>query len=141
MKVIKVGKTGLMADFQIWAVQPEYVELFLSKCKDKGNEIELPSFFFNDTVDVTNPHQWLTASAALWCRIYREAETVLEQAEALGGVRAVYFLAGSLGHGAITTAISAWWNMAFELHQLPAVNYSAVSRCPRVSPSCKPYKH
>lgn len=124
MKIITVEKTGLQEDFDTWGVSAEYAEFFLSKCAISGRYVSLRPFSFNDTEHLDDQHQWLAASAAFWCRVYREAETVIEQVEAISAIRALYYVAGLLGQGAITTAITTWWNLSFELHQLPAVNRS-----------------
>lgn len=130
MKIITVNRVGLIAEMNNWGVRHEYVEFFLSKCAIADKCVSLRPFLFNDTVHLDDKHQWLAASAALWCRVYREAEFIVAQVEAISAIRSIYYLAGLLGQGSITTAITAWWNLTHELHQLPAVNRSAASPYP-----------
>lgn len=125
MKVISVTNAGLREDLVAWRVSSEYVDAFFSKCTCDGERVTLRPFFFNDTVHLENPRHWLAANAAFWCRAYREAETAYAQAETLASIRAVFYLAGSLGQGEITAMIQLWWRQTHELHQVPAPNYSA----------------
>lgn len=127
MKIITVEKAGLLADFTVWGVSAEYAEFFLTKCAVVGPQVSLRPFLFNDTEHLDDKRQWLAAGAALWSRVYREAETSIAQVEAISAIRSLYYMAGLLGQGTITTAISAWWDLTIELHQLPAVNRSAAS--------------
>jgi|GEM_PF-515904 len=124
MKIIAVDKAGLMEELSAWGVNSEYLEFFLSKCADDGRTVSLRPFVFNDTIHLDDPRQWLASNVAFWCRVYREAQLQVEQIEALSGIRAIYYVAGMMGQGVITTAINAWWGLSFELHQLPAVNRS-----------------
>lgn len=124
MKVITVEKAGLLNDFTVWNVSASYADLFMKKCDVKGQRVALRPFFFNDTMHLTDPRQLLSSQAAYWIRAYREAEGHTEQVEALASVRALYYTAGALGVSPVTFAIAAWWNSAYELHGLPALNHS-----------------
>lgn len=122
MKTITVEKHGLLADFVTWGVAPNYARFFLGKCHEANGQIALEPFVFNDSMHLTNPHQWFAANTAFWCRAYREAESSKEQAETLASIRAIFFVAGMLGQGSITALILQWWRATFELHGLPAPN-------------------
>jgi hypothetical protein len=122
MKIIAVEREGLLADLQAWGVAPNYVHKFLAKNVDNGQTVELTAFQFNDTQHLNNPHQWLAAYAAFWCRVYREAEAAADQAQALGAIQALNVAAGMLGQSAFVVLVHRWWEMAFPLHQLPALN-------------------
>lgn len=122
MKVISVEKQGLLADMQAWGVSPNYVHKFLTKNNDTGQHVELTAFQFNDTAHLNNPQQWLSAYAAFWCRVYREAEAVADQAQALGAIQSLNVVAGMLGQSAVVIMIHRWWEMSLPLHALPAPN-------------------
>lgn len=124
MKVITVEKSGLLEDFADWNVSKSYADLFMKKCAVTGQRVALKPFFFNDTMHLTDPRQLLSIQAAYWIRAYREACSKLEQAESLAAVRAIYYAAGALGVSHVTFGITAWWKNTFELHDLPALNYS-----------------
>lgn len=124
MKIIAVEKKGLLSDFRDWGISTEYAEFFISKCEDDGKSVALRSFVFNDTIQLDNPIQWLSACAAFWCRAYRETESGLEQIEALSAIRALYFAAGFLGASPVVAMIRAWWSNSYELHRMTAPNIS-----------------
>ncbi|SFR13758.1 hypothetical protein SAMN04487773_3231 [Enterobacter sp. kpr-6] len=129
MTIISVSKDNLTNELEAWRVPMNYAVIFLRKNTDKGGRVLLHPFFFNDTDHMTSPRHWLAANAALWCAAYREAETRESQIEALASIRAMFYAAGALGQGEITTLIQNWWRNTFELHQVPAPNYSAA--CPQ----------
>ncbi|BEN79606.1 hypothetical protein SMKC082_30160 [Serratia marcescens] len=128
MKIIMVEKLGLMDDFAAWGVAPNYARFFLAKCQEVDGQIALEPFVFNDSVHLTNPYQWLAANTAFWCRAYREAESSKEQAEVLASIRAIFFVAGMLGQGAITVLIRRWWCDTYDLHGLPTPNQAQLSK-------------
>ncbi|ECS2631290.1 hypothetical protein AZF28_25495, partial [Salmonella enterica subsp. enterica] len=84
----------------------------------------------NDTEHMTNQRHWLAINAAFWCCVYREAESKEAQIEALAGIRAIFYTAGALGVGEIKALIQEWWRTTYELHLIPAPNYSAVTTQP-----------
>lgn len=124
MKHISVTTAGLREDFNNWGVPADYTDAFLNKCGCSDERVTLRPFAFNDTEHLTDQRHWLAANAAFWCRAYREAETACEQAETLASVRAVFYIAGTLGQGEVTALIRQWWSITSEIHQLPAPNYS-----------------
>ncbi|WP_279026861.1 hypothetical protein [Gibbsiella quercinecans] len=124
MKTIAVQKEGLLSDFNAWGVKSSYVRFFLEKCKETNGLISLAHELVNDSHHLTNPYQWFGANAAFWCRACREAQTPAGQLEALAAIRAIYYIAGSLGLGVITRMIALWWKNAQPLHGLPALNQS-----------------
>lgn len=122
MKAIAVKREGLLADMRDWGVAPNYVHKFLAKNNDNGRTVELTAFQFNDTQHLNNPHQWLAAYAAFWCRVYREAELAADQAQALGAIQSLNVMAGMLGQSQFVLMLHRWWDMSFPVHQLPALN-------------------
>lgn len=75
---------------------------------------------------MTSKRHWLAVNAAYWCCVYREAESQLQQVEALASIRSMYYVAGSLGAGEIKALIQEWWRNTYELHKAPAPSYTAV---------------
>lgn len=128
MQVITVEEKGLTADFQTWGVTADYARSFLGKCQKQGEKVALIPVLFNDSMQLTNPQQWFAANAAFWCRAYREAETKCEQTEALASIRAIYYLAGTLGQGNIVVMIHKWWQSVFELHGLVSPNQTTAPK-------------
>ncbi|WP_447885179.1 hypothetical protein [Serratia fonticola] len=128
MKTIMVEKRGLLEDFTAWGVAPNYARFFLAKCQELDGQIALEPFVFNDSVHLTNSHQWFAANTAFWCRAYREAESSKEQAETLASIRAIFFVAGLLGQGCITALILQWWQATFEIHGLPGLNHAVAGK-------------
>ncbi len=124
MQVIAVDKKGLLSDFQTWGVDVDYADFFISKCDDNGSSVALRGFIFNDTIELDNQVQLLSACAAFWCRAYREAENKVAQVEALSAIRALYFSAGLLGASPVVAMLRTWWSNTYELHQLTAPNQS-----------------
>lgn len=124
MNIITVEKKGLLADFRDWGVSNEYAEFFISKCDDQGTTVALKSFVFNDTIHLDDKIQWLLASAAFWCRAFREAESHTQQTEALSAIRAIYFSAGFLGASPVVALIRSWWSVSYELHLTASPNQS-----------------
>lgn len=124
MEVIAVEKKGLLSDFRDWGVSSEYADFFVSKCDDNGKTVSLRTFIFNDTIQLRDSTQFLTACSAFWCRAYREAETRVGQVEALSAIRSLYFAAGFISASPVLVLITEWWNSTYELHQMPAPNQS-----------------
>ncbi|MHC5175209.1 hypothetical protein [Serratia rhizosphaerae] len=122
MKPISVEKAGLVDDFAAWGVAPNYARFFLAKCREENGLIMLEPFVFNDSIHMTNRHQWFVANAAFWCRVYREAESSREQGEAIASIRAIFYVAGMLGQGEVTAMIMQWWAITAEIHGLPSLN-------------------
>ncbi|CUY82424.1 Uncharacterised protein [Serratia marcescens] len=124
MKTIAVQKEGLLSDFDAWGVKPSYARFFLEKCEETNGLISLGHELVNDSYHLTNPYQWFAANVAFWCRVYREAQAPAGQVEALAAIRAIYYIAGSLGLEVTTRMIALWWKSAQPLHGLPAPNQS-----------------
>ncbi|MGQ6163745.1 hypothetical protein ACUNG5_11840 [Serratia sp. IR-2025] len=124
MKTITVQKEGLLSDFNAWGVKPSYARFFLDKCEETNGRISLGHELVNDSYHLTNPYQWFAANVAFWCRVYREAQVPAGQMEALAAIRAIYYIAGSLGLEVTTRMIALWWKSAQLLHGLPAPNQS-----------------
>ncbi|GAA3594345.1 hypothetical protein GCM10023078_22270 [Gibbsiella greigii] len=124
MKIIAVQKEGLLSDFNAWGVKPSYARFFLEKCEETNGLISLAHELANDSHHLTNPYQWFAANVAFWCRVYREAQSPAGQVEALAGIRAIYYIAGSLGLEVTTRMIALWWKSAQPLHGLTAPNQS-----------------
>jgi hypothetical protein len=124
MKTIAVEKKGLLADFRDWGISAEYADYFIGKCDDDGASVALRTFIFNDTIQLHDSIQWLSACAAFWCRAYREAENKVAQIEALSAIRSLYFAAGFVSASPVVALIRSWWSNTFELHQLTAPNKS-----------------
>ncbi|WP_370558908.1 hypothetical protein NMD70_15610 [Edwardsiella tarda] len=122
MKTITVDITGFNHDLITWGVPANYARLFMMKCRIGNGRAALSSLMFNDTEHMTNQRNWLAACAAFWCRAYREAETLGDQAQALGGIQSINQVAGMLGCGEIVSMIHTWWGNTVELHQLPSLN-------------------
>ncbi|WP_145496182.1 hypothetical protein [Yersinia massiliensis] len=127
MKEISVDRNGLLDDFGHWGVANNYAQFFLGKCRLVENRVELQPLMFNDTMHLTNPHQWLAANAAFWCRAYREAESKSDQIEALASIRTIFYISGALGLGVVTWNINNWWVKTIEIHGLVQINYSCAS--------------
>lgn len=127
MKTIAVDKAGLLADFNHWGVAHNYAQFFLGKCRSAGNRVELAPMMFNDTAHLNNPHQWLAANVAFWCRAYREAESNSDQIEALASIRAIFYLSGALGLGSVTWMINDWWHNTIAIHGLAQINHACAS--------------
>lgn len=127
MTVISVDSKALGQELVAWGVPHNYAMAFVAKSIVKGSRIGLHSFFFNDTEHLTNPRHWLAINAAFWCCAYREAESKESQIEAIAGIRAIFYTAGALGAGEIKALIQEWWRHTFELHRIPAPNYTAVT--------------
>lgn len=128
MTVISVDSKMLAQELAAWAVPHNYAMAFVAKSIVKGDRIGLHSFFFNDTEHLTNSRHWLAINAAFWCCAYREAESKESQIEAIAGIRAIFYTAGALGAGEIKALIQEWWRNTFELHRIPAPNYTAVTK-------------
>ncbi|HIF6923368.1 TPA: hypothetical protein ACX39Q_001881 [Klebsiella pneumoniae] len=128
MSVISVDGSRLDKEMAAWGVQRNYVRAFVTKSTVQNDRVALHPFFFNDTEHLTSPRHWLAINAAFWCCAYREAENRESQIEALAGIRAIFYAAGALGAGEIKTLIQEWWRHTYELHQVPAPNYSAVTK-------------
>lgn len=111
----------------MWGVPHNYALAFAEKSTSKNGRIALHPFFFNDTEHMTNPRHWLAINAAFWCCVYREAKSKEAQIEALAGIRAIFYTAGALGVGEIKALIQEWWRITYELHLIPAPNYSAAT--------------
>lgn len=124
MKTIAVEKKALLADFRDWGISAEYADYFIGKCDDDGESVALRTFIFNDTIQLHDSIQWLSACAAFWCRAYREAENKVAQIEALSAIRSLYFAAGFVSASPVVALIRSWWSNTYELHQLPAPNKS-----------------
>ncbi|EAA1840748.1 hypothetical protein ACLHOE_003377 [Salmonella enterica subsp. enterica serovar Newport] len=127
MSIISVEGKSLGAELAVWGVPHNYALAFAEKSTSKNGRIALHPFFFNDTEHMTNPRHWLAINAAFWCCVYREAESKEEQIEALAGIRAIFYTAGALGVGEIKALIQEWWRTTYELHLIPAPNYSAAT--------------
>ncbi|HDU5188577.1 hypothetical protein ACU6ZO_08860 [Klebsiella aerogenes] len=126
MSIISVDAKELGRELAAWGVPHNYAILFLEKCTVKNNRVALHPFFFNDTEHMTRKRHWLAVNAAYWCCAYREAESQLQQVEALASIRSMYYIAGSLGAGEIKALIQEWWRNTYELHKVPAPSYTAV---------------
>ena len=70
MKPISVEKAGLVDDFAAWGVAPNYARFFLAKCREENGLIMLEPFVFNDSIHITNRHQWFVANVVFWYRAY-----------------------------------------------------------------------
>lgn len=127
MSVISVERNNLAKELAAWRVPFEYEEAFFDKSIVANGRIGLHPFFFNDTEHLTNQRHWLALNAAFWCCVYREAGSKESQIEAVAGIRAVFYTAGALGAGEIKALIQEWWRNTFELHRMPAPNYTAVT--------------
>lgn len=127
MKIITVQKEGLIAEMGNWGVTHQYAEFFISKCADDGQTLSLRPFAFNGTMYLNASGQWLRCCAAFWIMAYREAGQKIEQVEAISAIRALYYVAGMMGQGAVTAAIRIWWDNTYALHRLPAFNRSQAS--------------
>ncbi|WP_227724424.1 hypothetical protein [Yersinia proxima] len=127
MKAISVDRNGLLDDFSHWGVAHNYAQFFLGKCRSVENRVELQPLMFNDTMHLTNPHQWLAANAAFWSRAYREAESKSDQIEALASIRAIFYISSALGLGVVTWSINNWWSRTIEIHGLTQINHSCAS--------------
>lgn len=125
MTIISVDRKQLAHEFQAWRVPQAYGQAFANKNTDKAGRVALHPFFFNDTEHMTSPRHWLAVNTAFWCCAYREAQSRCQQVEALAGIRAMFFTAGALGVGEITAMIQEWWKHTYQLHAVPAPNYSA----------------
>jgi hypothetical protein len=130
--IISVNSQLLAEEFEAWNVPGNYARMFFDKNQVKADRVLLTSFFFNDTIHLNNPRHLLAANAAFWSIAYREAENRDLQVEALAGMRALLYAAGSLGVGEITTLIHGWWSLTFALHNLPLPNFSASTKLPRI---------
>jgi len=128
MTIISVDSKTLGQELAAWGVPHNYAMAFVAKSVVKGDRIGLHSFFFNDTEHLTNQRHWLAINAAFWCCVYREAESKEAQIEAIAGIRAIFYAAGGLGAGEIKALIQEWWRNTFELHRIPAPNYTAVTK-------------
>lgn len=126
MTIISVDVKTLGQEMDAWAVPHNYAVLFLQKSITENGRVALHAFFFNDTVHMTDKRHWLAINAAFWCCVYREAQSNCEQVEALAGIRSMFYIAGALGAGEIKAMIQEWWRKTYELHQVPAPNFSAV---------------
>lgn len=131
MKIITVDEIGLIESFAAFGVKFNYSRLFLSKCHVSKGRVALTPFMFNDTVHLNNLYQWFAANAAFWVRAYRESETLVEQVETMASIRALYFLAGSLGQGHAHALISTWFDTTKELHGMGALNLSPLAPLPK----------
>jgi len=127
MNIISVDGAVLSQEFNAWGVPINYAIAFAARSTMKDGRIALHPFFFNDTEHLTNPRHWLAINAAFWCCVYREAESKDAQIEALAGIRSMFYTAGALGAGEIIALIQQWWRLTFELHRIPAPNYSAAT--------------
>ena len=127
MTIISVNKDLLAKESAAWGVPPGYLALFISKSTAQADRVLLHPFCFNDTEHMTNQRHWLAFNAALWCCAYREAETKQRQTEALAGIRAMFYVAGTLGQGEVKALLHEWWRQTFVLHHVPAPNFSAVT--------------
>lgn len=126
MSIISVDRKILAIELSAWRVPFEYEEAFFDKSIVANGRVSLHPFFFNDTEHLTNQRHWLALNAAYWCCAYREAESQLQQVEALASIRSMYYIAGSLGAGEIKALIQEWWRNTYELHKVPAPSYTAV---------------
>lgn len=99
MSIISVNAKELGQELAAWGVPHNYAILFLEKSTVKNGRVALHPFFFNDTEHMTNKRHWLAVNVAYWCCVYREAESQFQQVEALGSIRSMYYIAGSLGAG------------------------------------------
>ncbi len=126
MSIISVDRKILAKELSAWRVPFEYEEAFFDKSIVANGRVSLHPFFFNDTEHLTNQRHWLALNAAYWCCAYREAESQLQQVEALASIRSMYYIAGSLGAGEIKALIQEWWRNTYELHKVPAPSYTAV---------------
>lgn len=130
MTIISVDKGTFEREVSAWNVPMNYTALFLKKNTNKAGRVSLQPFFFNDTEHMTNPRHWMAINAALWISAYREAEAKESQIEAMAGIRALFYVAGALGLGEVNVLIQQWWRTTYELHRIPAPNYSAVQHQP-----------
>ncbi|MCK7150946.1 hypothetical protein L8O47_08525 [Enterobacter roggenkampii] len=130
MTIISVDSQRLGQELAAWGVPHNYAMAFANKNTAVNGRIALHPFFFNDTEHMTNPRHWLAINVAFWCCVYREAESKGAQIEALAGIRALFYVAGALGAGEIKALIQEWWRHSFELHRIPAPNYSGVINQP-----------
>lgn len=130
MTIISVDKTAFASELNTWRVPMNYVLAFISKNTEKAGRVLLHPFFFNDTEHLTNPRHWLAINAAMWCAMYREAESKEAQIEALASLRTLFYIAGGLGQGEIKALIQEWWRHTYPLHKVPAPNHSAVTNTP-----------
>lgn len=128
MAIISVDCKSLVQELNAWGVPHNYAVLFEEKSTSKNGRIVLHPFFFNDTEHLTNKRHWLAVNTAFWCCVYREASNKELQIEALASIRAMFYTSGALGVGEIKALIQKWWRHTYELHQVPAPNYSAVTK-------------
>lgn len=127
MSIISVDSKKLGQELAAWRVPAAYAVAFANKSTIADGRIALYPFFFNDTEHLTDARHWLAVNAAFWCCAYREAESHEAQVEALAGIRALFYVAGTLGVGEIKALIQEWWRSSFALHQVPAPNFSAAN--------------
>lgn len=127
MSIISVSAKELGRELVAWGIPHNYAVLFLQKSTVKNDRVALHPFFFNDTDHMTSQRHWLAVNVAYWSCAYREAESKCSLVEALAGIRALYYVAGSLGAGEIKALIQEWWRNTYELHQVPAPSYTAAS--------------
>ncbi|RZM98229.1 hypothetical protein CRG95_02980 [Escherichia sp. E4208] len=127
MTIISVEGKSLREELAVWGVPHIYVVSFAAKNTSENGRIALHPFFFNDAEHMMNLRHWLAINAAFWCCVYREAQSKDAQIEALAGIRAIFYTAGALGVGEIKSIIQEWWQTTYELHLIPAPNYSAAT--------------
>lgn len=130
MTIISLNKELLLQSAYDWGVPDSYAAMFCRQSTEQDGRVLLHPFFFNDTEHMKNQRHWLAFNAAMWCCVYREATTKQSQGEALAGIRALFFVAGTLGQGEVKALLQEWWRQTFILHQVPAPNFSAVQSPP-----------
>lgn len=130
MSIISVDGKEFGRELAAWRVPEDYAMVYAKKCNVSKGRIALHPFFFNDTEHLDSSRHWLAINAAFWCCVYREAVSKEAQSEALASIRAMFYVAGSLGVGEIKALIQEWWRNAFPLHQIPAPNFSVVVKQP-----------
>ncbi|WP_270494319.1 hypothetical protein [Citrobacter gillenii] len=129
MTIISIDKELLQQAAYDWGVPDGYVSVFCRQCVERAGRVLIP-FVFNAHEHQDNQRHWLAFNAAMWCCVYREAQTKQGQGEALGCIRALFYVAQTLGEGEIKKLLWEWWSQTYELHRVPAPDFSAVQSPP-----------
>jgi len=128
MAIITVDRQGLLEDFKNWGgVSDSYVQRFIDKNKSFAGKVELSVLDFNDSINLTDSSLCVSVHAAFWCRFYREAGSYYEQAQALGAIQSLYYIARMLGLSRQVVMIHKWWQIVFPLHDMASPNMQFTS--------------
>jgi len=129
MTIISIDKELLLQSAYDWGVPDGYVSVFCLQSVEQDGRVFIP-FAFSAHDNQNNPRHWLAFNAAMWCCVYREAQTKQGQGEALGCIRALFYVALTLGQDEIKELLQEWWRHTFDLHHLDLPNISAVQSPP-----------